>query len=367
MGAESMIETDVRQSGAAPARAGLVDCDVHNELDSVRDLFPYLAARWRRHLEELGEGKYRGVSYPRFWHNREEARPRPGRRPGSTVETIQAGLLDRYGVAYAVLNPLTTAGQVTNLDLEAALASAVNDWQVAEWLDRDERLRASIVLPLGDAPAAVRELERRAADRRFVQVLFTGRPHEPMGRRRYWPIYEACAAAGLPVASHAFGSGGNPITGTGWPSYYIEDHVGPPQSIQANVTSMAVEGVFQRFPALRMVSVENGFGWLPALLWRLDGAWAVLRAELAHLERPPAEYVREHLYLSTQPMEEPHRPADLPRLFEHCPELAARLMFASDYPHWDGDSPERALPASLAAATRGAIMRDNAARLYRLP
>jgi uncharacterized protein len=348
-------------------QTGIVDCDVHNELDSPRDLFPYLAERWRRHVEVYGLGGYAGVSYPRFWDNREDARPAPGRKPGSTVATIQAGLLDRHGIGYAVLNPLTPVARLTNLDLAADLATAVNDWQVAEWLDRDARLRASIIVSFEDAPAAVREIERRAADRRFVQVQFSGRPHEPMGRRRYWPIYEACAALGLPVMSHAFGSGGNPITGTGWPSYYIEDHVGPPQSMQANAISMAAEGVFRRFPGLHLVSVENGFGWLPALLWRLDAAWKVLGGELAHLDRTPAEQLREHLYLSTQPTEEPPRAVDVRRLFEHCPELADRLMYASDYPHWDGDEPDRALPAALSEETRRKVLCENARRLYRLP
>jgi len=361
-----MIETE-RQPPRRPPATGIVDCDVHNELDSTRDLYPYLSEHWRRHVDRFGLGGYSGVTYPRFWDNREEARPAPGRRPGSTLATIQSGLLDRYGIAVAILNPLTPVAKVTNLDLSAALATAVNDWQVTEWLDQDARLRASIIVAFEDPVAAVAEIERRAADPRFVQVQFSGRPHEPMGRRRYWPIYEACAARGLPVMSHAFGSGGNPITGTGWPSYYIEDHVGPPQSIQANLVSMAAEGVFARFPGLSVVSVENGFGWLPALLWRLEAAWRVLGGELAHLDRSPAEYVREHLYLSTQPTEEPPRPVDLTRLFEHCPELADRLLFASDYPHWDGDAPDRALPPSVPDETRRRVLGENARRLYRLP
>ena len=78
--------------------------------------------------------------------------------------------------------------------------------------------------------------------------------------------------------SHAFGSYGNPITGTGWPSFYLEDHVGPAQAMQANVVSMVTEGVFERFPTLKFVSVENGFGWIPSLMWRhgqrLDAAQA---------------------------------------------------------------------------------------------
>jgi uncharacterized protein len=105
------------------------------------------------------------------------------------------------------------------------LATAVNDWQVAEWLDKEPRLRASMIIPFEDPPRAVAEIDRRAGDGRFVQVQFTGRPHEPMGRRKDWPIYEACSGYGLHVASHAFGSAGNPITGAGHPSYYIEEHI----------------------------------------------------------------------------------------------------------------------------------------------
>src|SRR5258708_12295178 len=87
-----------------------------------------------------------------------------------------------------------------------------------------------------------------------------------MGRRKYWPIYEACAAAGLHVMSHAFGSFGNPITGSGWASFYLEDHVGPAQAMQANLISMVAEGVFERFPSLKLVSVQNRFGCPPPLL-----------------------------------------------------------------------------------------------------
>src|SRR5438067_4126155 len=154
------------------------------------------------------------------------------------------------------------------------------------------------------AELAVAEIKRRAGDRRFVQVQFTGRPREPMGRRKYWPIYEACVEHDLVVMSHAFGSGGQPITGCGWPSYYIEDHVGPHQSMQANLISLVVEGVFERFPDLRVVSAENGFGWVPPLLWRLDSAYALLRDEVPHLRRRPSEYLREHGWFCKQPVGE---------------------------------------------------------------
>ena len=347
-------------------RVGVVDCDVHNHLDSVRDLYPYLSRRWRDHIERFGLRRYVGCNYPRFWYNREEARPPSGRQMGSEVGFVATDHLDRHGVAYGILNPLTSVGSLTNLELDAALATAVNDWQVAEWLDVDRRLRASMVIPIEDPAAAVAEIRRREGDRRFVQVQFPGRPHQPMGRRAYWPIYEACAAQGLHVMSHAFGSAGQPITGTGWPSFYIEDHIGPSQAMQANVVSLAVEGVFEAFPGLKVVSVENAFGWMPSLIWRLDATWALLKDELPHLRRPPSEYIAESVYLATQPIEEPPRPRYFDQLLEQYPPFRDHLMFSSDYPHWDGDGMD-ALPSSVPLDVQRLIYSENAKTLYRLP
>ena len=44
--------------------------------------------------------------------------------------------------------------------------------------------------------------------------------------------------------------------------------------------------------------------------------------------------------------------------------MTDRVMFSSDYPHWDFDSPSRALPAAVPSPLREKIMGENAARLY---
>ena len=167
------------------------------------------------------------------------------------------------------------------------------------------------------------------------------------------------------MATHAFGAYGQPITGAGHASYYIEDHLSPSQSVQANITSLVVEGVFDRF-GIKLISIENAFAWAPSLMWRLDAAWKLLRAEVPHLRRLPSEIICEHLYLSTQPVEEPPRAADFHRLLEHFGPLADHLLLASDYPHWDSDNPDVVLPHSLPEELKARIRYHNASALYRL-
>ncbi len=347
-------------------KRAIIDCDVHCEPHSEEEVRRFLPRRWQEHLETYGSYRFSGGGYPRYQNRRMDSFPPSGRKSGSDVDFLGTQLLDEHNIVWAVLTPLTGVGGHLNLDLDAALASAWNDWLTADWLDKDARFVSSLFIPFEDAEASVAEIERRASDKRFVQVQFSGRPREPMGGKKYWPIYAACEKHGLAVMSHAFGSGGQPITGAGWPSFYIEDHVGPAQSMQANIISLVAEGVFERFPGLNVVSAENGFGWLPSLMWRLDNSWQLMKSEAPQLKHAPSYYIRQHVYLCTQPVEEPHRPEYFTQLLEHLGG-SDRIVFASDYPHWDWDDPEHVLPAHFPEEVQQAIFYDNAARCYHLP
>ena len=212
---------------------------------------------------------------------------------------------------------------------------------------------------------AAAEIRRVGEHEGFVQVMLAARTMEPLGRRKYWRIYEAAAELDLPIGIHFGGVGGGPITAAGWPSFYIEDHGGMPQSIQAQIISLVCEGVFEQFPSLRIVLIECGFAWLPTLAWRLDQSWRRLREEVPHLKRKPSEYIRDQFWLTTQPMEEPRQPRHLRQMLEHL-NGAERLMFATDYPHWDFDSPDQALPTDLPREVRRRVMAENARAFYKL-
>ena len=357
--------TREQAGGGRPARAAIVDADIHNTWPEPSALDPYLPARWRRLRGQLGERLHAGAQYPRLnpAAARTDAWPPEGGLPGSSLALMREQLLDRWSVEHGILNPLLEAGELLNLEYGAAFARAINDWQVAEWLEPEPRLRASITVPYEDAALAVAEMERRADDARFVQVLLASRTLEPLGRRRYWPLYAAAEAAGLPIGIHFGGAGGFPTTAAGIPSFYFEEHAGMATAFQDQLTSLVFEGVFERFPRLRVVLIEGGFGWLLPLMWRLDRTWSMLRDELEHVRRPPSETIRDRVYLTTQPIEEPPQPQLLARLLDRM-GMDDRLLFATDYPHWDFDAPDRALPPVLGAARRERLLRGNARALY---
>jgi uncharacterized protein len=131
----------------------------------------------------------------------------------------------------------------------------------------------------------------------------------------------------------------------------------------SQVASFVFEGVFDRFPALKIVFVEGGFAWLRPLVLRMEDAFDRHHDDVRHLSRRPAEYVRDHIWLTTQPIEEPSEPAHLEDLLEDVG--VDRLLFASDYPHWDFDRPDRAVPSRIGNESRRKIMGDNARALYR--
>jgi predicted TIM-barrel fold metal-dependent hydrolase len=365
------VQVAARRDVAAgqKSRLAVADGDIHPALPSLAHIKRFLSKRWADHLDTYGllprHGFLSGPAYPKGQPDamRRDAYPPGGGRPGSDLDFMREQHLDCNNVELGILNAIGPAvGAAQNMDFGAALARATNEWQVEAWTSRDKRLRASVAIPYEDAAASVAEIEHWAGHPDFAQVLFLSRTAEPLGQRRYWPIFEAAARAGLPIGIHAFGYGGYPVSGGGWPSYYIEEMVGHAQASQSVLTSLIVEGVFARIPTLKVVMIEAGFAWAPSLAWRLDKIWKTLRSETPHLTRAPSEYMREQIWFTTQPMEEPEQGRDLSEMIDWIGH--DRLLFATDYPHWDFDDPATALPVRLNEALAQKIFRDNARALY---
>jgi predicted TIM-barrel fold metal-dependent hydrolase len=272
-------------------------------------------------------------------------------------------VLDPWGVEIGILNCAYAVDSLHHPDTAAAMAAAVNDWLIAEWLDKDPRLRASLLVPTRVPEMAAREVDRVGDHPGFVQVLLPVRSEAPYGHRRYLPIFEAATRKHLVVSLQFGGAPGNPPTGSGWPSYYIEEYVGMAQVFQTQILSLIVEGVFDQFRELRMAMVEGGWTWLPSLMWRIDKDWKGLRREVPWNTDVPTRYIHERMRFTLQPMDAPPDPSHLLHVIEQLgsDEL---LMFSTDYPHWHFDAPEQALPGGLSPKQRAKILRDNARDLY---
>ena len=249
-------------ASSAGAKAAIADCDIHPARATATELYPYLAKRWHAHLETYGVHQYQGMMggppYPKAQPNasRRDAYPPEGGPQGSSLSFMQQQHLDPNNVALGVLNPLNTGQGIRNHELSAALASAINDWQIEKWTSKDSRLKGSIVVANEDGMTAAAEIRKRAGDKNFDR----------------------------------------------------------------------------------------------------------LRSEVPHLKRRPSEYIRDHVWWTTQPMEDPERRDHLFELIEWIGW--DKLLFATDYPHWDFDDPSRVLPAGVSDANKQAFYLDNAKKLY---
>ena len=346
--------------------AGAIDCDLHPAMPGVAALLPYLDDYWRDQLVNRHIDKYSFIltSYPP--HAPLSARPdwRPASGlPAGDLDTIRRHALDPFGSRYAICNVLHGALALFNEDMAAALCAAVNDWTAKELLDREPRLRASILLPAHNPALAVKEIERIAGDRRFVQVLLLAMGEMLLGRRLYWPIYAAAERHGLAVGIHAGSTYHHAPTPSGWPAHRVEDYVAQSTAFESQLLSFLAEGVFQKFPALRLVLIESGITWLPTLLWRTNKTWRGVRPEVPWIDRPPAEIVREQVRLTLQPVDVPRTdPQRLARVLEHVGS-DRMLLFSTDYPHWQFDG-EDVLPDGLGDETVRRLMIDNPLETY---
>jgi uncharacterized protein len=130
------------------------------------------------------------------------------------------------------------------------------------------------------------------------------------------------------------------------------------------LTSLVCNGVFDKFPQLKFAILESGYSWLPHLMWRLDQNYRSLHQEIPWVKRLPSQYIRERVKFSTQPTEDVSV-ENWQRLIGML-ESDRMLVFATDYPHWDFDAPDDAIPRGLPLDLRQRIFYENARELYEL-
>ena len=187
-----------------------IDCDVHITVPSMQPLLPYMDDYWRDHMTNRGTDKLnltlttQPLGAPIM--GRADWRT-PGKAPGSDLASLQRDALDAFGSRMAIAHCVHTGQVFYSEDMAAAVCRALNDYIAREWLDREPRLRAAIVVPAQSPDLAVQEIERRATDHRFVEVQLlvderdAARPALITGRSTNRHSGTTCRSACTPAAA----------------------------------------------------------------------------------------------------------------------------------------------------------------------
>lgn len=357
-------------AGAKPRKFPIVDVDVHHNFKNRSDLFPYMSRFNAERFSEYGFGvqastAFNGGKLGRRIDIIDENDPPPADigPVAYDIDDTRARLLDQYGIELALLTggPGQLASAMMDADFGSAICRAFNDFSIEHWLEKDSRFRLALHINSQDPAGAVAEIDRLGSHPGVCAIMLGCGAPRPFGNRFYHPIYEACVRNGLAVAMHFGGEGAGlnpPPSAAGYPSYYIEHRQLRPSFYMVHVSSFVFEGVFDKFPSLKIGMLEGGFAWLAPLLWKMDLDWKGLRRQTPWVERLPSEYVKEHIRFATQPMEEPDNPEALKHIIDWI-DGGRTLMFATDYPHWDWDDPTMTL-AGYPEDLRRRIFAENA-------
>jgi uncharacterized protein len=350
----------------------VVDCDIH-PMPKKGELTPFYEPRFRTLFENRGVGAGNGVYYdaPDYAHAfamRTDSFPGDGNFAGSDPDLLFRHVVLEAGSDLLILGPQTGGGQ-TGEELHAT-AAATNLWQDACWLDGHnnwhQRYRGSIMAAIEEPESAAREIEKWAEHPYMAQILIDCEMRPAWGDPRYDPVWAAAVRHDIPVACHLGRRQHNelPMSPVGFMTFNHDLMVSYALVAANQVMSLIFDGVFDRFPTLRIVLIEHGFQWILPLMWRMDAVYAARGPENG-LKRKPSEYVKDHIWLTTQPLEMPEDKVEFNRALEWM-EADKLLLFSSDYPHWTFDDP-RWVAKHLPERMREAIMFQNGLDLFKLP
>lgn len=245
-----------------------------------------------------------------------------------------------------------------------SLARGYVEYMLDKIVDPNIGVYTAIPIPHQDPSEAVELIDDYGDERGIVGIcMITKGPEPPLGNRRYDAVYGAAEEADLPVIFHAGGSSLDDFYVKGY-TRFIESHsLGFLWSNMAQVTSVVLQGVPEKFPGLDFVFQEAGIMWVPSYMGRLDAEYLKRRSEVPLLNKLPSEYLSE-FYYGIQPLERPNSMA----YFEEAIKSmggADQLMYASDFPHWDYDPPSAVTDIPfLSDEEKGKILGGNAAKVF---
>ena len=246
--------------------------------------------------------------------------------------------MQSFGIDYMMLfpTPMLFLGMHPQPEMEVWLGRAYNRWLIDRILTGDDGIKTMAYIPFNTPAEAEKTVEEFADAKGVVGFCVTSTRYKPVHHNDYMRLYAMLEERGLPLAFHA--------------GYHWQD----PSLMQLNrfltmhalgfvwcniihMTNWIMNGLPERFPKLKTLWVESGLAWIPFLMQRLDDQFLMRQSEAPQLKRLPSEYMREHCWYTSQPMEKTN--AKALQLTMEMINAETQLLYASDWPHYDFDTP----------------------------
>jgi len=273
--------------------------------------------------------------------------------------------MDRQGIDTAILYPTSGLGigKIREPNYAAALCRAYNNY-IADYCKASPRLKAVANLPIYHPEAAVEELTRAVRDLGLVGGMLAAQAHgKNIAAQEFHPLYREAEKLGVPLAIHAFG--GDEAGSEIFDQFICIHTTGHPFPVLRQLTAMVFAGIPELFPKLKLGFLEIGCGWIPYWAERMDEEWEKRgKVEAPLCKKKPSEYLTGGtIYYGCEPEEK--------MISYVVREIGSeRVMYASDYPHWDMSWPESAVllwrREDLSLEAKKDILELNAKRFYNL-
>ena len=249
--------------------------------------------------------------------------------------------------------------------LEAGMYAAYHRWMEDYCGAYPQRLGGVILACGRDVAAGVAEIRRWGKSRWAWGVMAYAPYGMPLDHPDLDPLWAEAATHDLAVILHTFtvmppyAPGGQ----DNWDNLFLQRSASHPWCGMRNMASLIGSGVMDRYPKLRIGTLEAGHGWLPFWMMRIDEHAETIKAALPELKHKPSEYVLSGRYF--QSIEIPEGA----KLTNAVIDLVGEdlLMYASDYPHGESHFPksvETVMGWDMPEARKRKLFWDNAVKLY---
>jgi len=278
--------------------------------------------------------------------------------------------MDREGVDIHVIIPGTFVNAISALELDLAKEVYEAYHRFIAWYCSTDptRLRATVPVCAADPDWAARTIKSLEGERWVAAATVVLPEGLPADDESVNPVWSAMGDADLPLLHHSFFYEPPYFPGYRdvWGNIVIARAAAHPWGAERLVGYLALSGLFDRFPRLRVGFAECSAGWLPGWLVRLQGQADYMRAAVPDLRSTPLEYAQDgRIFCGIELYEGEAMAAAIVRV---CGDGV--LMYQSDYPHPGCDFPNSPDTirgwSALGAETIAKILGGNASRYLRL-